>query len=115
MVVYILKISSSRSLLLKIAKYTLYIDTDLITLIFEPTVPLLQFEYLHKGAILEAKILGIFIYHLGLNTGKISLKSVRLIEDVFCCLSRLAHMCIKGRKGKEKKHMRMNGGKRRSS
>jgi hypothetical protein len=51
-------------------------------------VPLLQFEYLHKGTFLGAEIFGIFITHLGPHTGKISLKSVRSIEHVFCHLGR---------------------------
>jgi hypothetical protein len=51
-------------------------------------VPLLQFEYLCKETFLEAKILGIFISHLGLYTGKISLKSMISIEHVFCHLGR---------------------------
>ena len=51
-------------------------------------MPLLQFEYLHKGTFLGAEIFGIFITHLGLHTGKISLKSVRSIEHVFCHLGR---------------------------
>jgi hypothetical protein len=33
--------------------------TDLVTLIFDPRVPLLQLEYLHKGTFLETKILGV--------------------------------------------------------
>ncbi len=63
-------------------------STDLITLIFDLRVPLLQFEYLHKRTVLEAEILGVFISHLGLYTGKISLKSVISTEHVFCYLGR---------------------------
>jgi hypothetical protein len=59
-----------------------------LALLFDPRVPLLQFEYLHKGTVLEAEILGIFISHLGLHTGKFSLKSVISIEHVFCHLGR---------------------------
>ena len=51
-------------------------------------MPLLRFEYLHKATFLEAEIFDIFIPHLGLYTGKISLKSVRSIEHVFCHLGR---------------------------
>jgi hypothetical protein len=41
----------------------------------------LSFQYLNKGTILKAKILGVFISHLGLHTGKISLKSMIPIEQ----------------------------------
>ena len=50
--------------------------TDLVTLIFDPRVLLLQFEYLYKGTVLEAEILGVFITHLGLHIDKVSLRSV---------------------------------------
>jgi hypothetical protein len=51
-------------------------------IIFYVRVPLLYIEYLNKGTILVAKILGIFLAHLGLHTGKVSLKSVTSIEHV---------------------------------
>jgi hypothetical protein len=54
--------------------------TDIITLIFYLRVPLLYFEYLNKRTVLEAEIFSVFISHLGLPTGKISLNSVRSIE-----------------------------------
>ncbi len=58
---------------------------------FYVRVPLLYIEYLNKGTVLEAKIFGVFLDHLGLHTGKVSLKSVTSIEQVgshFGCLYR---------------------------
>ncbi len=62
--------------------------TALASFIFYLKVPLLWFKYLNKGTVLEAKILGVFISHLGLHKGKISLKSVISIEHVVCSLGR---------------------------
>jgi hypothetical protein len=63
--------------------------TDLMIVIFDPRVPLLQFEYLNKGRVLRAKIFGVFMSHLGLSMDKISSKSVTSIEHVFCLFGRL--------------------------
>jgi len=61
--------------------------TELVILIFDPRVLLLYIEYLNKGTVWEAEILGIFITHLGLYMGKVSLKSVRSIEHLFRILA----------------------------
>jgi hypothetical protein len=50
--------------------------------IFYVRVPLLYIEYLNKGTVWEAEIFGIFLAHLELRTGKVSLKSVTSIEHV---------------------------------
>ncbi len=63
-------------------------STDLITVNFCPPPLLLSLQYLNKKTVLEAEIFSFFISHLGLHTGKISLKSVTSIEHVFCCLDR---------------------------
>ncbi len=57
-------------------------DTPIYMVIFYVRVPLLYIEYLNKRMVLEAKISAIFLAHLGLHTGKVSLKSVTTIEHV---------------------------------
>ena len=57
--------------------------TALVILSFYPTPPLLSLPYLNKGRVLETEIFSVFIAHLGLHTGKISLKSETSIEQVF--------------------------------
>ncbi len=62
-------------------------DIPFFMIIFYVRVPLLYIEYLNKGTVLEAKIFGVFLAHLGLHTGKVSLKSVTSIEQGWSSLS----------------------------
>ncbi len=57
-------------------------STLLVMVIFDVRVAVFYIEYLNKGVVWEAKIFGVFLAHLGLHTGKISLKSVTSIEHV---------------------------------
>ncbi len=59
--------------------------------IFDVRVPVLYIEYLNKRTIWEAKIFGVFLAHLGLHTGNVSLKSVTSIEHVGRHFGRLYH------------------------
>jgi hypothetical protein len=62
-------------------------DTPFFIVIFYVRMPLLYTEYLNKGTVLEAKIFGVFLAHLGLHTGKVSLKSETSIEQGWSSLS----------------------------
>jgi hypothetical protein len=59
----------------------------LILLIFYPIEALLEFKYLNKGMVLRAEIFGVFIPHLRLYIGEISLKLVTSIEHGWSSLS----------------------------